>query len=167
MGSCAYSVTAGHDFGNQIEIVAGLKPDDQVMSTTDSIITGQQVQIVSSIAGISSETRSKVIWVARQRKHLGGWSPRDRCVPVEWMHAWAEISAPGSRVPPAYKEVATGNLPSRMTESRRNWWEIFQDLNSMPRSAGHVSNQNLKPLKPNTPKLARCCATIGPIFFQL
>src|SRR3984893_1803182 len=40
------AVTPGHDFGNQIEIVSGLKPDDQVIvNPPDSIITGQQVQI--------------------------------------------------------------------------------------------------------------------------
>jgi RND family efflux transporter MFP subunit len=41
------AVTPGHDFGNQIEIVSGLKPDDQVIvNPPDSIVTGQQVQIV-------------------------------------------------------------------------------------------------------------------------
>ena len=43
------SVTAGHDFGNQIEIVAGLKLDDQIIiNPPDSIVTGQQVQIVQA-----------------------------------------------------------------------------------------------------------------------
>ena len=43
------SVTPGHDFGNQIEIVSGLKPDDQVIiNPPDSIVTGQQVQIVQA-----------------------------------------------------------------------------------------------------------------------
>ena len=43
------SVTPGHDFGNQIEIVAGLKPDDQIIiNPPDSIVTGQQVQIVQA-----------------------------------------------------------------------------------------------------------------------
>src|SRR6202521_4899989 len=43
------AVTPGHDFGNQIEIVAGLKPDDQVIVTPpDSIVSGQQVQIVQA-----------------------------------------------------------------------------------------------------------------------
>jgi hypothetical protein len=43
------AVTPGHDFGNQIEIVAGLKPDDQiVINPPDSIVTGQQVQIVQT-----------------------------------------------------------------------------------------------------------------------
>jgi RND family efflux transporter MFP subunit len=42
-------VTPGHDFGNQIEIVSGLKPSDQVIiNPPDSIITGQQVQIVQA-----------------------------------------------------------------------------------------------------------------------
>ena len=42
-------VTPGHDFGNQIEIVSGLKPEDQVIiNPPDSIITGQQVQIVQA-----------------------------------------------------------------------------------------------------------------------
>ena len=42
-------VTAGHDFGNQIEIVSGLKLDDQVIiNPPDSIIHGQQVQIVQA-----------------------------------------------------------------------------------------------------------------------
>jgi RND family efflux transporter MFP subunit len=43
------AVTPGHDFGNQIEIVAGLKADDQIIiNPPDSIITGQQVQIVQA-----------------------------------------------------------------------------------------------------------------------
>jgi len=43
------AVTPGHDFGNQIEIVAGLKPDDQVIiNPPDSVVTGQQVQIVQA-----------------------------------------------------------------------------------------------------------------------
>jgi RND family efflux transporter MFP subunit len=42
-------VTPGHDFGNQIEIVAGLKADDQVIiNPPDSIVSGQQVQIVQA-----------------------------------------------------------------------------------------------------------------------
>jgi RND family efflux transporter MFP subunit len=42
-------VTPGRDFGNQIEIVAGLKPDDQIIiNPPDSIVTGQQVQIVQA-----------------------------------------------------------------------------------------------------------------------
>jgi RND family efflux transporter MFP subunit len=43
------AVTPGHDFGNQMEIVSGLKPDDQVIiNPPDSIVTGQQVQIVQA-----------------------------------------------------------------------------------------------------------------------
>ena len=43
------AVTPGHDFGNQIEIVAGLKPDDQVIvNPPDSIVAGQAVQIVQA-----------------------------------------------------------------------------------------------------------------------
>jgi RND family efflux transporter MFP subunit len=42
-------VTAGHDFGNQIEIVSGLKANDQVIiNPPDSIVSGQQVQIVQA-----------------------------------------------------------------------------------------------------------------------
>jgi multidrug efflux pump subunit AcrA (membrane-fusion protein) len=42
-------VTPGHDLGTEIEIVAGLKPDDQVvMNPPDSLITGQEVQIVQA-----------------------------------------------------------------------------------------------------------------------
>jgi RND family efflux transporter MFP subunit len=40
------TVTPGHDFGDQIEIVAGLKANDQVIiNPPDSIISGQKVQI--------------------------------------------------------------------------------------------------------------------------
>jgi RND family efflux transporter MFP subunit len=43
------AVTPGHDFGNQIEIVSGLKPDDQIIiNPPDSIIHGQQVQVVQA-----------------------------------------------------------------------------------------------------------------------
>jgi RND family efflux transporter MFP subunit len=42
-------VTPGHDFGNQIEIVAGLNGDESVIKNPpDSILTGQQVQIVKA-----------------------------------------------------------------------------------------------------------------------
>jgi RND family efflux transporter MFP subunit len=43
------AVTPGHDLGNQIEVVSGLKPDDQVIiNPPDSIVSGQQVQIVQA-----------------------------------------------------------------------------------------------------------------------
>jgi RND family efflux transporter MFP subunit len=42
-------VTAGHDFGAEIEIVAGLKAEDQVVvNPPDSLVTGQAVQIVQA-----------------------------------------------------------------------------------------------------------------------
>ena len=42
-------VTPGHDLGAEIEIVAGLKDDDQViMNPSDSLVSGQQVQIVNA-----------------------------------------------------------------------------------------------------------------------
>jgi len=43
------AVTPGHDFGNEIEIVAGLKADDQVIiNPPDSIVSGQAVEIVQA-----------------------------------------------------------------------------------------------------------------------
>jgi RND family efflux transporter MFP subunit len=43
------AVTPGHDFGDRIEIVSGVTPDDQVIvNPPDSLITGQQVQIVQA-----------------------------------------------------------------------------------------------------------------------
>jgi RND family efflux transporter MFP subunit len=43
------NVTPGHDFGNDIEIVAGLKADDQVIiNPPDSIVAGQPVKIVQA-----------------------------------------------------------------------------------------------------------------------
>jgi RND family efflux transporter MFP subunit len=43
------NVTPGHDFGADIEIIAGLKADDQVVvNPPDSLITGQEVQIVQA-----------------------------------------------------------------------------------------------------------------------
>jgi RND family efflux transporter MFP subunit len=48
-------VTAGHDFGQQIEIVSGLKGDETViMNPPDSITNGQKVQISPAVKG---ETR--------------------------------------------------------------------------------------------------------------
>ena len=46
-GSAALTpVTPGHDFGDQIEIVSGLKGDETVISNPpDSIVTGEKVQI--------------------------------------------------------------------------------------------------------------------------
>src|SRR5258707_14144245 len=43
------AVTPGHDFGNEIEIVSGLKQDDQVIvNPPDSIVSGQEVQLVQA-----------------------------------------------------------------------------------------------------------------------
>jgi RND family efflux transporter MFP subunit len=43
------AVTPGHDFGNEIEIVAGLKANDQVViNPPDSIVSGQAVEIVQA-----------------------------------------------------------------------------------------------------------------------
>src|SRR6202049_3613261 len=43
------AVTPGHDFGDQIEIVAGLKAGDQVIvNPPDSIVAGQAVQLVQA-----------------------------------------------------------------------------------------------------------------------
>ena len=43
------AVTPGHDFGAEIEIVSGLKADDQIIiNPPDSIVSGQQVQIVQA-----------------------------------------------------------------------------------------------------------------------
>jgi RND family efflux transporter MFP subunit len=43
------TVTPGHDFGSQIEIVSGLNPTDQIIvNPPDSIVSGQQVQIVQA-----------------------------------------------------------------------------------------------------------------------
>ena len=42
-------VTPGHDFGEQIEVVAGLKAGDQVIvNPPDSLVSGQQVKIVQA-----------------------------------------------------------------------------------------------------------------------
>jgi hypothetical protein len=42
-------VTPGHDFGANIEIVAGLNPNDQVVANPpDSLISGQEVTIVNA-----------------------------------------------------------------------------------------------------------------------
>jgi RND family efflux transporter MFP subunit len=43
------AVSPGHDLGSQIEIVSGLKPDDQVIGDPpDSLVSGQEVQIVQA-----------------------------------------------------------------------------------------------------------------------
>jgi RND family efflux transporter MFP subunit len=42
-------VAAGHDLGDQIEVVAGLKADDQIIvNPPDSLVSGQQVSIVQA-----------------------------------------------------------------------------------------------------------------------
>ena len=42
-------ITPGHDFGSEIEVVAGLKADDQVVvNPPDSLVSGQQVKIAQA-----------------------------------------------------------------------------------------------------------------------
>jgi hypothetical protein len=41
-------VTLGHDLGSTIEIVAGLKPEDSVITNPpDSLVSGETVRVVS------------------------------------------------------------------------------------------------------------------------
>src|ERR1700737_914786 len=62
-------VTPGHDFGTQIEIVSGLKPDDQVIvNPPDSIVSGQGVQIVQ--ATLPGDTKGNVFDI--RGKPFGG-----------------------------------------------------------------------------------------------
>jgi multidrug efflux pump subunit AcrA (membrane-fusion protein) len=43
------SVTPGHDFGDQIEIVSGLTPMDQIIvNPSDSLISGQGINVVQA-----------------------------------------------------------------------------------------------------------------------
>jgi RND family efflux transporter MFP subunit len=43
------ALTPGRDLGNQMEVVSGLQPDDQVIiNPPDSLVSGQQVQIVQA-----------------------------------------------------------------------------------------------------------------------
>ena len=52
------AVSPGHDFGSQVEIVSGLKPDDQVIvDPPDSLVSGQEVQIVQ--ATLPGNTKGK------------------------------------------------------------------------------------------------------------
>ena len=45
----AVTVTPGHDFGDQIEIVAGLAPNDKVIvNPSDSLVSGQRVNVVQA-----------------------------------------------------------------------------------------------------------------------
>jgi len=42
-------ITPGHDFGSEIEVVAGLRADDQVvMNPPDSLVSGQRVNVVQA-----------------------------------------------------------------------------------------------------------------------
>jgi len=48
-------VTPGHDFGDQIEILAGLSPNDQVIvNPSDSLVSGESVNVVqAALPGVS------------------------------------------------------------------------------------------------------------------
>ena len=41
------AITPGHDFASEIEVVSGLKADDQViLNPPDSLVSGQEVDVV-------------------------------------------------------------------------------------------------------------------------
>jgi hypothetical protein len=43
------NVTAGHDFGSEIEVIAGLNDRDQVIvNPSDSLVSGEAVQVVKA-----------------------------------------------------------------------------------------------------------------------
>jgi RND family efflux transporter MFP subunit len=49
------SVTAGRDFGNEMEVVSGVKPSDWVINNpSDSLISGEDVRIADSVPGRGS-----------------------------------------------------------------------------------------------------------------
>jgi multidrug efflux pump subunit AcrA (membrane-fusion protein) len=43
------NITVGHDFGNEVEVIAGLNDHDHVIvNPADSLVTGQAVQVVKA-----------------------------------------------------------------------------------------------------------------------
>ncbi len=144
------AVTPGHDFGNQIEIVAGLKADDQVIiNPPDSIVSGQASPNCSgNIAGGYQ--------VKRPRKLILLENPRQ----APWMLGLLAMAAlqltgcvvgpkyhpPAVPAPPAYKEVGDWK-PAQPNDQNLGgeWWKIFQDpqLDALELQV-NVSNQNLK-----------------------
>ena len=50
------SVTLGHDYGQRVEVLSGLQPNDLViLSPSDSLTSGTPVEIASSNAGVSAK----------------------------------------------------------------------------------------------------------------
>ncbi|PYY03938.1 MAG: hypothetical protein DMG69_31630, partial [Acidobacteria bacterium] len=89
------AVTPGHDFGNQIEIVSTRSSSTR---PTRSFMGSKSRLFRQHCRGISSEMRSKVaLGRAPAPNTLSVGSARYSCVPVDRMHGWTEISAPGSR----------------------------------------------------------------------
>jgi len=85
------SVTPGHDFGNEIEIVAGLKSDDQVIiNPPDSILSGQEVQIVQ--ATLPGDIQVKLPRKSNFQELLDNdRAAGDRSLPVDWMRGRPEV----------------------------------------------------------------------------
>ncbi len=53
-------IIIGHDFGDKVEVVAGLSPGESVIiNPPDSIFSGQNVRIVSSEANAGSKPAAK------------------------------------------------------------------------------------------------------------
>jgi hypothetical protein len=125
------TVTPGHDFGNEIEIVAGFKADDQVLSTLQTP---------------SSPGRKSKLFRQRCRETSSGRSPKmilfENPRQVPWLAvllAIAVLQLSGCEVgpkyhpplvqsPPAYKEV--GNWKPAQPNDQNlggTWWTMFQD----------------------------------------
>ncbi len=139
------SVTMGRDFGNEVEISAGIAPDEQVIvNPPDSLSNGR--------AGASSyrkrkKTSSKKVPSQRMQKNHETaladsmlYAPPARWRPI--------ITAPTCPFPKAYKEAAGDWLPATPENAdadRGPWWQAYKDddLNALEDKVTSA-NQDLK-----------------------
>lgn len=139
---------AGHDFGDQIDVVGGLTADDQVIiNPSDSLVSGQEVKIVSHPAG-----GFEMNCVSKRGGSTASHTLMGTIVVLIGVFQFAGCAVgPKYKIPavptsPAYKEV--GNWKTAEPSEDKlggNWWEIFHDpqLNDLEQQIS-VSNQNLK-----------------------
>ena len=128
-------VTPGHDFGDQIEIVAGLKADDQVvLNPPDSLVSGQEVTIVqAATAGRSAMTRSPmnrlIQLTSRMRQVLYPVLILAGALSIHGLCRRTKVQdSPQFRFRPHTRRLANWKTAQPNDQHLGgNWWEIFQD----------------------------------------
>jgi hypothetical protein len=107
------SIELGRDFGDSVEVTAGLAPQDRVIdSPPETLLSGEAVQLATATA--SSTSTQAGAQTAPYTLRFDDWPCSSQSTRTKWK--LAERLGPSPQRRPAY----SGNQPSRQSSRPRN-----------------------------------------------